>query len=66
MKLLPATQAGSHHLVVLDTLRTSALYGDILHWRETLLRLEKDWFGPLRQALSRDKISRLTLYCFRW
>ena len=64
MKLLPDTRAGSHHLVVLDTLHTSALYGDILRWRENLLRLEKDWFEPLRQALSHDKISRLTLYSF--
>lgn len=61
---LPAAQAGSHHLVVLDALRTPALYGDVHRWRETLLHLEKDWFGPLRQALSRGKISRLTLTAF--
>jgi len=61
---LSAAQAGAHHLVVLDALRTPALYGDVHLWRETLLRLEKDWFWPLRQALSRDKISRLTLTAF--
>jgi hypothetical protein len=61
---LPAAQAGSHHLVVLDALRNVALYGDVHRWRETLLHLEKDWFEPLRQALSRGKISRLTLTAF--
>ena len=64
VKWLHATQGRSHHLVVLDALRTPALYGDVHLWRETLLHLEKDWFWPLRQALSRDKISRLTLYAF--
>lgn len=61
---LHAPQAGSQYLVVLDALRTPALYGDVHLWRETLLRLERGWFGPLRQALSRGKISRLTLYGF--
>jgi hypothetical protein len=61
---LQTNQAVSHHLVVLDALRNFALHGDVHRWRETLLSLEKDWFGPLRQALSRDKISRLTLYAF--
>ncbi len=61
---LDDTQAGSHHLVVLDALRTTALYGDVLRWRETLLRLEKSWLAPLRHALSRGKLSRLTLYAF--
>jgi hypothetical protein len=61
---LHASQSKSHQLLVLDSLHTFALHGDFQHWRETLLRLEKDWFGPLRQALSRDKISRLTLYVF--
>ena len=64
MEWLPAAQVGSQHLVVLDTLRTPALYGDVHRWRESLMRLEKDWLAPLRQALSRDKISRLTLYVF--
>jgi hypothetical protein len=61
---LHATQGRSHHLVVLDALRTPALHGDVHLWRETLLHLEKDWLAPLRQALSRDRISRLTLYAF--
>ncbi len=61
---LAATQDGSHHLVVLDALRTPALHGDVRLWRGSLLRLEKDWFVPLRQALSRGKLSRLTLYAF--
>lgn len=64
MKWLQTNQAVSHHLVVLDALRNFALHGDFHRWHETLLRLERDWFEPLRQALSRDKISRLTLYVF--
>lgn len=61
---LHAAQTGAQHLVVLDALRAPALYGDVYRWRETLLHLEKNWFGPLRQALSRNKISRLTLTAF--
>lgn len=61
---LNANQSGSHHLLVLDVLRNPALHGDFHRWRETLLRLENTWFGPLKQALSRDKGSRLTLYTF--
>lgn len=64
MEWLHASQAVAHHLVVLDALHNFALHGDFHRWRETLLSLEKDWFGPLRQALSRDEISRLTLYAF--
>lgn len=64
MEWLPAAQAGSHHLVILDALSAPALHGDVHRWRETLSHLERDWFGPLRQALSRGKISRLTLTAF--
>jgi hypothetical protein len=64
MEWLPAAQTGSQHLVILDTLRNPALYGDVHLWRETLSQLERDWFGPMRQALSRGKISRLTLTAF--
>lgn len=52
------------HLVVLDTLRGAALYGDFPRWREALLRLENDWFSPLCRALAQGKISRLTLHVF--
>lgn len=52
------------HLVVLDTLRSAALSGDFPRWRENLLRLEDDWFGPLRQALSRGHLAGLSLHAF--
>ncbi|MDP2155940.1 MAG: hypothetical protein Q8J61_08070, partial [Sulfuricella sp.] len=52
------------HLIVLDTLRSAALSGDFLRWRENLLRLEDDWFGPLRQALSHGQLAGLSLHVF--
>jgi hypothetical protein len=52
------------HLIVLDTLRSAALAGDFPRWRENLLRLEDDWFGPLRQALSRGQLAGLSLHVF--
>lgn len=61
---LQANQARSHHLIVLDALQNPSLHGDFTLWKENLLRLEEDWFKPLRHALSHDKFSRLTLYTF--
>lgn len=61
---LHATQGRSHHLIVLDLLRNAALRGDVHFWQKTLLDLETNWFEPLRQAVSCDKMSRLTLYVF--
>lgn len=52
------------HLIVLDTLRSAALSGDFPRWRENLMRLEGDWFGPLRQALSRGRLASLSLHVF--
>ncbi|MDP2879498.1 MAG: hypothetical protein Q8N74_08240 [Sulfuricella sp.] len=52
------------HLIVLDTLRSAALSGDFPRWRENLLRLENDWFVPLRQALSRSRLADLSLPVF--
>lgn len=52
------------HLIVLDTLRSAALSGDFPRWRENLMRLEDDWFGPLRQALSRGQLAGLSLPVF--
>lgn len=52
------------HLIVLDTLRSAVCSGDPLRWRESLLRLESDWFGPLRQALSRGRLAGLSLHAF--
>jgi hypothetical protein len=52
------------NLIVLDALRSAALSGDFLRWRENLLRLENDWFAPLRQALSSGRLSGLSLHVF--
>ncbi|MDD5241915.1 MAG: phosphoglycerate mutase [Sulfuricella sp.] len=52
------------HLVVLDELRSAALYDDFPHWREGLIRLEKNWFHPLLRALARGNISGLALPVF--
>ncbi|MGE5027780.1 MAG: phosphoglycerate mutase [Betaproteobacteria bacterium] len=52
------------HLVVLDTLGGALLAGEPLYWKDNLLQLEKDWFGPLRQALSFGQLAGLTLHVF--
>lgn len=56
--------APGQHLVILDQLGRAALYGDFPLWLENLLRLEADWFAPLRLALVRGKISQLSLHVF--
>lgn len=39
------------HLLVLDSLRSAACYGDPHAWRSQLAQLEQAWFAPLKQAL---------------
>lgn len=53
--------APGKHLLVLDTLRPLACYGDPHAWRSQLARLEEQWFAPLKQALQRGTIA-LTLH----
>ncbi|MDP2785877.1 MAG: hypothetical protein Q8O38_14995 [Sulfurimicrobium sp.] len=53
--------APGKHLLVLDTLRSLACYGDPHAWRGELARLEEQWFAPLKQALQRGTIA-LTLH----
>lgn len=53
--------ASGSHLLVLDSLRDPASYGDPHSWREQLLRLEELWFAPLKRAAQRGKID-LTLH----
>lgn len=48
--------SSGNHLLVLDTLRTPACYGDPHGWREQLLELEKRWFVPLKQAVQRNRM----------
>lgn len=56
--------SAGRHLIILDSLRSPALHGDFPRWRESLLRLESDWFHPLRQALSRGRLTSLSLAIF--
>lgn len=53
--------APGKHLLVLDTLRPAACYGDPHAWRSQLAQLEEQWFAPLKQALQRGAIA-LTLH----
>ena len=56
--------APGSHLILLDSLRHAALHGDFLRWSENLSKLEKDWFNPLRHALSRGRLNSLSLTVF--
>ncbi len=62
---LPA-DAGARPLVVLDALLPRVIYEDSDGWRDSLTRLDSDWFAPLKNALGRsvDRISLVapTLY----
>lgn len=52
---------GDKALLLLDQLQTPALYGDAYQWRESLKQLDREWFGPLRQALQQGRIGELEL-----
>nr|WP_199068031.1 hypothetical protein [Chromobacterium sp. ASV5] len=52
---------GEDCLIVLDSLQAAAQYRDAWGWRETLPRLERDWFQPLLSALKAGQIEQLTL-----
>lgn len=56
--------APGQHLILLDSLRNAALHGDAHRWHENLSKLETDWFSPLRHALSRGRLTRLSLTIF--
>jgi hypothetical protein len=49
-------------LVVLDTLRLPAAYGDLAAWRDSLQKLERDWLLPLRQRLGQGELASLELF----
>jgi len=49
-------------LVVLDSLRGAGQYGDVYGWQEGLQKLEQEWFVPLQGALSRGKLTALTMH----
>ncbi len=53
--------AAREHLLVIDTLSSAALYGDHERWFASLLKLEKDWFAPLRESLKAGVLHQLAL-----
>jgi hypothetical protein len=59
--LLGASASVGVNLVVLDTLRSAAHYGEAHAWRERLAQLERDWFAPLLAALKEERIGMLSL-----
>jgi len=58
---LRASVSTGVQLVLLDALRSPTQYGDAHAWREALLRLERDWFAPLLEALRQERIGMLSL-----
>ena len=49
-------------LVVLDALGRAAREDGLDAWRERLAALDTDWFGPLLDALKRDRIGMLSIH----
>jgi hypothetical protein len=58
---LAAAGNGGEHLIVLDSLRGAAQYGDLHGWHEGVERLERDWFAPLEGMLKQGKLARLSI-----
>lgn len=54
-------EPGDDCLLALDALQAAAQYRDAWGWRETLERLEGDWFAPMLSALRQRKLEQLTL-----
>lgn len=50
-----------NHLAVLDVLHTKTQYDDAYGWRESLKKLEQDWFAPVLAALKQGKLEQLTI-----
>jgi len=69
-KALPATAAAwlerapeeGRHLVVLDALRVPLALEQTAEYRETLARLEHDWFAPLLDALRDGRIGMVSIH----
>ncbi len=53
---------GGETLVVEESLRLPAAYGDFSAWREALSAMETRWFAPLLRALEQNKIAALALH----
>lgn len=54
--------AGGATLVVEESLRLPAAYGDFAAWRDALWGMEARWFAPLLHALERSEIAALALH----
>lgn len=54
---------GEHVHVVLDQLEAAAQFRDAWGWRETIKRLEQDWFAPILAALKAGQLQSLELSC---
>ncbi len=50
-----------NHLAILDMLQEKTQYDNAYGWRESLKKLEQDWFAPLLAALKQGKLDQLTL-----
>lgn len=61
-EMLRASASEGVALILLDQLRGAAQYGDAHGWRESLARLEHDWFAPLLDALRQQRIGMLSLH----
>jgi hypothetical protein len=55
------TQNINKKLLIINILQKCIIYGDIDHWRESLLALEQNWFAPLLSALQSGAIESLKL-----
>ena len=59
--LFDHSAADTEHLVVLDDLLDAVHYENGDAYRTALLRLENDWFAPLRTALHSGRLNRLRI-----
>ena len=56
-----ALTSSNDALVLLETLRGAAQYGDVIGWREGMQQLESDWFAPLLARLKSGSIKSLQI-----
>lgn len=60
-ELLRHSKNSGEQLIILDSLQKYACYRDAYNWRNELIKMERDWFSPLLQALKKKQIQRLKL-----
>jgi hypothetical protein len=59
-RVLPANDVG-RTLVVLDSLRASAVYQDFSAWAARVEALENEWFAPLIKAVKQGDVDRVSV-----